>query len=161
MTDGEKIKALQNELANLKSEFAGLSLLVGKLTRGSDARRESVQSAIDDLHKSVKLIFAKVKTKAEKRIVENQMLEGLRLCAQKKKMDLDALLQSIKTDGPQFKGTKTEKVALHDDRSKYTGVYARGGPTNVDVKVGVVTDLSQLTNRKEANVRGVNKDMLK
>ena len=109
----------------------------------------------------VDIIFAKVKSKFERKITEKQMLEGLKLCAQIKKMTLEELTAKISINGPQFKGTKTEKIALHDDKSKYTGVYARGGPTNIDVKIGVVSDLSQLTNRKEATVRGVNKDMLK
>lgn len=34
--------------------------------------------------------------------------------------------------GPKFSGTKAEKVRHHDDKDAYTGVYAQGGPTNVD-----------------------------
>jgi len=34
--------------------------------------------------------------------------------------------------GPTFTGTKADHVKFHDDKSLYTGVYARGGPTNVD-----------------------------
>ena len=34
--------------------------------------------------------------------------------------------------GPQFAGTKADNVKFHDDKSQYTGVYAQGGPTNVD-----------------------------
>ncbi len=106
------------------------------------------------------IIFAKVKAKTERKITEREMFEGLKLCAQIKKISLEELIAQVNISGPQFKGTKTEKVPLHDDKTKYTGVYSRGGPTNIDVKIGVVSDLSQLTNRKEANVRGVNKDML-
>lgn len=36
-------------------------------------------------------------------------------------------------------------------QSTYTGVYANGGPTNVDGK----GDLSELCDRSDANVRGV------
>ena len=36
-------------------------------------------------------------------------------------------------------------------QSTYTGVYAQGGPTNVDGK----GDLSELCDRSDANVRGV------
>jgi len=53
--------------------------------------------------------------------------------------------------GPVFTGTKAEAVALHDDKSLYTGVYAAGGPSTVD---GKITDLSQLADRSAANVRG-------
>lgn len=33
---------------------------------------------------------------------------------------------------PKFSGTQTDNVKFHDDKSLYTGVYAQGGPTNVD-----------------------------
>ena len=34
--------------------------------------------------------------------------------------------------GPAYAGTKAEYNKFHDDKSLYTGVYANGGPTNVD-----------------------------
>ena len=49
-------------------------------------------------------------------------------------------------------GTKTEKVKLHDDKSMYTGVYAQGGPTNVDTDK--YRGLDQLLDRSDADVRG-------
>ena len=54
-------------------------------------------------------------------------------------------------------GTKAEKVKWHDDKSTYTGVYAKGGPSNVDVGKTVITDIMQLCDRSEADVRGVKK----
>ncbi len=103
------------------------------------------------------ITFAKYKTKSEKKITQDQFVSCLNECALKKKISYDELLCGISLTGPDFKGTKTEKVALHDDKSKYTGVYAKGGPTNVDRDKG---DLSRLTDRsKEADVRGVTKEM--
>ena len=34
--------------------------------------------------------------------------------------------------GPTFSGTKADNVKFHDDKNLYTGVYAQGGPTNID-----------------------------
>src|SRR5690348_2247481 len=36
------------------------------------------------------------------------------------------------SEGPQSNATQAGFVKFHDDQSTYTGVYARGGPTNVD-----------------------------
>lgn len=57
--------------------------------------------------------------------------------AAKKKITPEAVESIImKVGGPVYTGTKAEKVKLHDDKSTYTGVYAAGGPTNVDVGKG-------------------------
>ena len=63
--------------------------------------------------------------------------------------------------GPKFKGTKAQNVKLHDDKNTYTGVYAKGGPTTVDKGKNKIADLSDFANRKEANIRGVDKKILK
>jgi len=57
--------------------------------------------------------------------------------------------------GPIFTGTKTEKVKWHDDKTSYTGVYARGGPSTFDIGKTVIRDISELCNRSDADVRGV------
>jgi hypothetical protein len=69
--------------------------------------------------------------------------------------------------GPNFVGTKVcsinfilqennskaDKVKLHDDKSNYTGVYKRGGPSLVDKpNMG----LDKVCDRSKADVRGVN-----
>eukprot|EP00891_Asterochloris_glomerata_P001381 jgi/Astpho2/1381/Aster-x1007 len=54
-------------------------------------------------------------------------------------------------EGPQTNATQADYVKFHDDKSTFTGVYARGGPTNVDGGA----DLSDLCDRSDANVRGV------
>lgn len=34
--------------------------------------------------------------------------------------------------GPKLAGTKAEANKFHDDKSLYTGVHAKGGPSTVD-----------------------------
>lgn len=60
MHDTDRLDALEHDLAHLKAELARLSLLVAELSRGSDARRQSTQAAIDNLQQSVDLIFTHV-----------------------------------------------------------------------------------------------------
>jgi len=53
--------------------------------------------------------------------------------AEKKGVGVDAVHESVMSHGgPSFAGTKADNVKFHDDKSLYTGVYAQGGPTNVD-----------------------------
>ncbi len=59
--------------------------------------------------------------------------------------------------GPVFTGTKVDKVKWHDDKSSYTGVYAKGGPSTNDIGKTVISDISQLCDRTNADVRGVKK----
>jgi hypothetical protein len=60
-------------------------------------------------------------------------LKGLELCAEKKATTVDDVHSKVMSHGgPTFAGTQAEKVKFHDDKSLYTGVYAQGGPTNVD-----------------------------
>ena len=77
--------------------------------------------------------FNKVKEKGQKKISYDQFIELLGLLAPKLKMDVDKLKEKISHQkGPAYHGTKTDYNKLHDDKSQYTGVYAKGGPTNVD-----------------------------
>ena len=49
--------------------------------------------------------------------------------------------------------SQADKVKLHDDKSNYTGVYKRGGPSMVDKpNMG----LDKVCDRSKADVRGVN-----
>lgn len=89
----------------------------------------------------IDLIFAKIKDKAARKITLVQFHKGIEECAKKKKVPLGDLTAAIcAVGGPVFAGTKTDKVKFHDDKSLYTGVYAQGGPTNVDK--GNVSDIS-------------------
>jgi hypothetical protein len=107
----------------------------------------------------VDLIFSKVKVKTSKVLTYDQFVEAVKLMAAKKKTDFDTLSATITSSGgPTFTGTKTDYVKFHDDKSLYTGVYAKGGPTNVDVgSGGAISDISQLCDRTGSDVRGVKK----
>jgi len=101
----------------------------------------------------IDLIFAKVKVGAARKIDVKQFNTALDLCAEKRKQsraDLDAAI--LAHGGPVFSGTKAQANKFHDDKSLYTGVYAQGGPSNVDNDKCV--DLSQLADRSNANVPG-------
>ena len=106
------------------------------------------------------IIFSKVKTKGKNKITFPEFRNGVKLAAEKKGASFEAVVNKLGGgSGPKHVGTKAQNVALHDDKSKYTGVYAKGGPTTVDKGNSKVSDLSQLTNRKGANVRGINHDI--
>lgn len=111
---------------------------------------------------SLDIIFSKVKTKGKLKITYDQFQEGIQEAAKEAKINYkDVLAKIVSSKGPDFHGTKTDKVKLHDDKSQYTGVYAQGGPKIVDKGQGKIFDLQDFANRKEANIRGVNKDILK
>mmetsp|Transcript_29164 Transcript_29164/g.82238 ORF Transcript_29164/g.82238 Transcript_29164/m.82238 type:complete len:896 (-) Transcript_29164:675-3362(-) len=81
----------------------------------------------------VDLLFARVKTKGQRRIVYEEFVEALTLLADKKKMSLKQLTDGVlSSGGPATTATRAMYNRLHDDKANYTGVYARGGPTNVD-----------------------------
>ncbi len=107
----------------------------------------------------VDLIYSKVKTKSSKNLTYDQFVEGVKQMAEKKKMSFDEISSAIvSAGGPSFTGTKADYVKFHDDKSQYTGVYAKGGPSNVDIgSGGAISDISQLCDRSGANVRGVKK----
>ncbi len=83
----------------------------------------------------VDLIFTKVKAvKTDRKIGFKEFVEAIAQIAEKKKVPKEELGYFIGTsnNGPILKATKVEQVRLHDDKTTYTGVYANGGPTNVD-----------------------------
>lgn len=100
--------------------------------------------------------FSKIKSKTSKMITFEQFQNGLKLAATKKGVDYDAIVPMVcKAGGPTFTGTKAEYNKFHDDKSLYTGVYAQGGPTNVDAQN--VHDIKNICDRTGADVRGVKK----
>ena len=106
----------------------------------------------------IDLIFAKVKTKGAKKITFQQFTSALELIAAKKGISTEELESRIlSVGGPVFTGTKTEKVKWHDDKSTYTGVYAKGGPSIIDAGKTMIRDISELCDRSDADVRGVKK----
>ena len=104
----------------------------------------------------IDLIFSKIKPKGERKISYDVFrTQGLSEIAGKKGISVEELTTLIiGNGGPQSSGTQAEAVRFHDDKESYTGVYAKGGPTNVDNKT---SDLSQIANRGDADVRGVAK----
>ena len=102
------------------------------------------------------MVFAKSKAKDARKITFTQFKSAINLCADKRKCDYATLEASIlAAGGPVFTGTKAEAVKYHDDKSLYTGVYAAGGPTNVDKDK--ISDISQTCDRTDADVRGTKK----
>lgn len=102
------------------------------------------------------LIFAKVKDRTARKITVSQFDAGLTQIAAKLGIGKEELVQKIgSAGGPVYAGTKADFVKFHDDKTLYTGVYAKGGPTNVDAGRGQVSDISQLCDRTKADVRGV------
>ena len=105
----------------------------------------------------VDIVFSKVKVKGLKTITFGDFENALAEIAKKKGTTKDKIEEQIKKHGSAtYAGTKADYVKFHDDKSQYTGVYARGGPTTVDAgRGGMVSDISQTCNRSKADVRGV------
>ena len=100
------------------------------------------------------IIFSKVKIL--KSITFKQFLEVLDLTAKKKNTTKENLIEKILLKGNAiYKGTKADYVKFFDDKSTYTGVYAKGGPTTVDAGNTMISCISQLCDRTDADVRGV------
>ncbi|KAL4475992.1 hypothetical protein ABPG72_007878 [Tetrahymena utriculariae] len=107
----------------------------------------------------VDLIFQKVKGSPAIRCINiKQFEEGINQFATKKGISASDLKEKIvSSNGPVYAGTKADAVKFHDDKSLYTGVYANGGPSTVDIGSGKISDISQLCDRTSADVRGVKK----
>ena len=104
----------------------------------------------------VDIIFSKVKTKSAKVLTYKQFEDAVKEIASKKGVEFQEISDAIvNAGGPVFTGTKADYNKFHDDKSLYTGVYAKGGPTNVDTSGITITNYS--SGRKEADVRGVEK----
>ena len=64
-------------------------------------------------------------------------------------------LQIVEAGGPIYSGTMAEPVRFHDDKTLYTGVHAKGGPSTLDYNRTRVDNIQILCDRGEADVRGV------
>jgi hypothetical protein len=107
----------------------------------------------------IDLIFTKVKDKTARKINIAQFHKAVAECAAKKKISVEQLSAQIcAVGGPVFAGTKADAVKFHDDKSLYTGVYAQGGPSTIDAGKGMISDISQLCDRSNADVRGIKKN---
>ena len=105
----------------------------------------------------IDIVFAKVKSGKVKTITFAEFENALAEIARRKGSTKEKVEAAVKGHGgATYSGTKADHVALHDDKSLYTGVYARGGPTTVDLgRNGIISDISQTCNREAADVRGV------
>ncbi|KAI4835072.1 p25-alpha family protein [Plasmodium brasilianum] len=105
------------------------------------------------------ITFAKVKTKGAKRINYDQFVEAVKYLIEKHKLDYDKFVETLcyeASNGPILYGTKADNVRFHDDKSTYTGVHKLGGPTIIDKNKTQFSDISEITDRSECNIRGVN-----
>jgi len=104
----------------------------------------------------VDLVFAKAKgaDKTVRGLSYAAFMNGIKLMADKKGVEVDAVIAKVAASkGPILTGTKAEANKFHDDKSLYTGVHAKGGPSTVDTDK--VSDISQTCDRSGASVRGV------
>jgi hypothetical protein len=106
-------------------------------------------------------MLAKSKDRGKRRISFQEFLAiGVPEIARRKRLPeqavVDALVTQAGCDGgrPRFNtGTTTaDSVRFHDDQSTYTGVYARGGPTNTNDGYNLTLDV--LADRTASDVRG-------
>ncbi len=110
----------------------------------------------------VDMLFAKTKAKGSQTVTLMTFMKMISELADMKfgKTDAsatDKLLILIAKNGHAKASsgtTKTTKTRFHDDKSGYTGVHKHGGPKIMD-SPGIT--FSRITDRSDANVRGVNK----
>jgi len=110
------------------------------------------------------LIFTRAKPKGGRKLEYGDFLKSLVFVSEKafpalyKTSPQQALHKVYETiaasSGPHSTATKADFVKFHDDKSTFTGVYARGGPTNVDKDK---ITLSGLADRSAADARGLKK----
>ncbi|GMI41112.1 hypothetical protein TrCOL_g12442 [Triparma columacea] len=106
---------------------------------------------------NVDLIFTKVKGKGTTKLTYDQFNQALHMFADKKRVNPTALmLQIAGVRGPTVSGTVADANRFHDDKSTYTGVYAKGGPTKIDHLNDI--RLENLMDRTETDIRGVKSD---
>ena len=78
--------------------------------------------------------------------------------AEKKRQSPTKIMLSIAAiRGPTVSGTVADPNRFHDDKSTYTGVYAKGGPTKIDHHNDI--NLSNMMDRSKTDVRGVKADL--
>ena len=100
------------------------------------------------------LIFTKAKAdRARRKITFHEFrYQALPMIAQRKRIGIEQLIAQLSEQGsgPVYTATLAEPTRFHDDRSTYTGVYARGGPQ----AHGDAVTLETLADRTPADSRG-------
>lgn len=99
----------------------------------------------------VDLIFAKVVEKGKRRIKAGQFYEALKQVAAQKGVSERRIREAVIVAGPPImKGTKTDNVRLHDDKTSYTGSHAHGDVDAIDgglALLGLPTEASHQNRR--------------
>jgi len=142
---GDKTKAGELD-GNMFAKMAKECGLIGKTCSKTD----------------VDLVFAKAKPKTGRKLDWSSFKNALVYISERRfaktwkeqgpQAALDKVYQAVAgCPGPQAHATKADYVKFHDDKTTYTGVYAKGGPTNVDHRI----TLSNLLDRSDADARGV------
>ncbi|GMH71210.1 hypothetical protein TrLO_g8584 [Triparma laevis f. longispina] len=106
---------------------------------------------------NVDLIFTKVKSKGTTKLSYDQFIQALHMFAEKKRQSQTKIMLAIAAiRGPTVSGTVADPNRFHDDKSTYTGVHTKGGPTKIDNMNNI--SLSNLMDRSQnTDVRGVKK----
>eukprot|EP00940_MAST-03C_sp_MAST-3C-sp2_P000889 g889.t1 len=102
-------------------------------------------TACDMLHTSCKTKGAKVLTFTE------FLEKALPKIAEAWGVDEGEIAFKIANGGPKNSGTKADYNKFYDDKSTWTGVATRGGPSTNDDRI----TLSKMMDRSDADVRGV------
>ena len=82
----------------------------------------------------IDLAFTKYCPKGAKKLTFDSFLTALDACAARKGVPPETVLglvAALSASGPSNSGTQAQANKFHDDKSLYTGVYAKGGPTKV------------------------------
>lgn len=99
------------------------------------------------------MCHTKCKTKGEKLMTFTEFLEkALPIIAEKHGVEEGEIAFMITNSGPSKSGTtKADYSKFYDDKSTWTGVATRGGPSTDDK----VLTLSKMMDRSDADVRGI------
>ena len=123
-----------------------------KLCRDSEIADSSI------LRKHVDGVFMKAKAGQHRKLYFDEFLVALTILADRLESTINYVVSKvISGSGPRRQSTTPEHVPLHDDRSKYTGIYARGGP---DTKA-TVCDLRHLVDRRRSNTQNLSLNEIK
>ena len=130
----ESVTTLEDRLYTIFEAYSGLS--GGGMEGKGFAKLIRDCGLIDRLltPAEVDLAFTRIKG-IDRKAGFPEFLRGLEIIAEKKGVIPEQLAEFIATTstGPVLRATKADKVRLHDDKSLFTGVYAQGGPSNVDM----------------------------
>jgi hypothetical protein len=102
----------------------------------------------------IDLTFARVKDRTAKKITFAEFLKAVAEVATKSKVTTeDIVAKIVASGGPKSSGTVAQANKFHDDKSLYSGVHGKGGPSTHDNRI----TLSNLADRSGADARGVKK----